>query len=139
KVNLLPCLVRYLESKPAGFSLANLEKCPESKKIPIQLGETGQFVAIPARKLQTILGILTELFDLHPISDQGTVRLHHVRAAQLTRFKGDDALVDTAPEALRKRAEEIEFLRPKENLEAPHGFLASLRPYQQDGFEWLQF
>jgi superfamily II DNA or RNA helicase len=139
KVNLLPCIVRYLESKPAGFSLASLEKWPESKKIPIQLGDTGNFVAIPARKLQTILGILTELFELHPISDKGTVRLHHVRAAQISRFKGEDALVDIAPEELRKRAEELESLRPKENPEAPQGFLASLRPYQQDGFEWLQF
>lgn len=139
KVNLLPCLVRYLESKPAGFSLANIGQGAEEKKIPIQLGDTGHFVAIPARKLQTILGILTELFDLHPISDEGTVRLHHVRAAQLTRFQGDDALVDIAPEELKKRAEEIEALRPKENPEAPQGFLASLRPYQQDGFEWLQF
>ncbi|NLT72288.1 MAG: DEAD/DEAH box helicase [Verrucomicrobiaceae bacterium] len=139
KINLLPCLVRYLESKPAGFRLANLGKGAEEKKIPIQLGDTGQFVAIPARKLQTILGLLTELFDLQPISEEGTVRLHHVRAAQLTRFQGEEALVDTAPEDLRKRAAEIEALRPKENPEAPQGFLASLRPYQQDGFEWLQF
>ncbi len=139
KINLLPFLVRYLESKPDGFSLSAIEKWPSGKKIPIQLGDSGNYVAIPARKLQTILGILTELFDHHPITSSGTVRLHHVRAAQLTRFAGEDALVDLAPEALRRRAEELEQLKPRENPDAPKEFLASLRPYQQDGFEWLQF
>lgn len=139
KINLLPFLVRYLESKASGFSLTNLEKMPSGKKIPIQMGDSGNYVAIPVGKLQTILGILTELFDVHPISEEGTVRLHHVRAAQLTRYKGESAIVDIAPEALRKRAAELETLRPRENPEAPQGFLASLRPYQQDGFEWLQF
>jgi len=139
KINLLPCIVRYLESKPAGFSLSNLEKWPAEKKIPIQIGDSGSFVAIPAKKLQTILGLLTELFDLHPITSGGKVRLHHVRAAQLIRYTGADSLVDDAPEALAKRAAELELLKPKENPEAPKGFLGTLRPYQQDGFEWLQF
>ncbi len=139
KVNLLPCLVRYLESKPAGFSLSNLEKWPAEKKVPIQVSETGDWIAIPAKKLQTILGLLTELFDHHPVSEGGMVKLHHVRAAQLIRYKGEDSLVNDAPEALKRRAEEIESLRPRENPEAPQGFLANLRPYQQDGFEWLQF
>lgn len=139
KINLLPCLVRYLESKPSGVSLSGLEKAEPQKKIPIQVGDTGTFVAIPAKKLQTILGLLTELFDIHPVTKEGKVRLHSVRAAQLTRYQGEDALVDEAPEALRKRAEELENLKPKVSPEAPQGFLASLRPYQQDGFEWLQF
>jgi len=139
KINLLPCLVRYLESKPSGVSLSGVENWEPQKKIPIQIGDTGTFVAIPAKKLQTILGLLTELFDLHPVTKEGKVRLHSVRAAQLTRFSGEDALVDTAPEALRKRAEELELLKPRVSPEAPRGFLGTLRPYQQDGFEWLQF
>jgi len=138
KINLLPCLVRYLESKPAGISLTSLER-EGNKKIPIQVGETGTFVAIPAKKLQTILGLLTELFDQHPVTKQGKMRLHPVRAAQLVASRGEESLVDLAPEELRRRAEELEALKPKVNPEAPSGFLANLRPYQQDGFEWLQF
>lgn len=138
KINLLPCLVRYLESKPSGISLASLEGGGQ-RKIPIQLGDDGTFVAIPARKLQTILGLLSELFDHHPVTRDGKIRLHSVRAAQLTRCSGEDALVDEAPEALRRRAEELEALKPRVPAETPKEFLASLRPYQQDGFEWLQF
>ncbi len=139
RINLLPCLVRYLESKPAGVSLSALGQREPKRKIPIQVGDSGTFVAIPASKLATVLGLLSELFDVHPTTEQGKVRLHSVRAAQLTRYRGDEALVDSAPADLRRRAEELEALKPRVPADAPPGFLATLRPYQQDGFEWLQF
>ncbi len=139
KVNLLPCLVRYLESKPSGYSLAGVGQAAPERKIPIQVGESGTFVAIPAKKLQTILGLLSELFDHHSVDKSGKMRLHPIRAAQLTRYAGEEAIVDEAPEVLRRRAEELEALKPKVSPEAPKEFLATLRPYQQDGFEWLQF
>lgn len=139
RVNLLPCLVRYLETRPSSCSLSAIGKWPKEKKIPIQLGETGKFVALPAGKLHAILGILSELFDRDSVSEDGKVRLHRIRAAQVIRAEGEEALVEDAPEALRAQAEELERLKPKANPEAPEGFLATLRPYQQDGFEWLQF
>jgi superfamily II DNA or RNA helicase len=139
RINLLPALVRYLEGKSTGVTLSSLGEREPARKIPIQVGDTGTFVAIPAKKLSTILGLLSELFDLHPVSKEGKVRLHSVRAAQLTRYQGEEALVDAAPEELRRRAEELESLKPKVSPDAPQGFLATLRPYQQDGFEWLQF
>lgn len=139
RVNLLPSIVNYLESRPSGGTLAAIEKMPGDKKIPIQLGNTGKYAALPAKKLHSILSILSELFDTHPVSSEGIVKLHHIRAAQLTRMGGDESIVDTAPEDLRARAEALEALKPKEDPEAPQGFLATLRPYQQDGFEWLQF
>ena len=139
RVNLLPCIVRYLETRPSGFTLSSLEKMPAGNKVPIQVGDSGKFVAMPAKKLSAVLGILTELFDHHPISDKGTIRLHKVRAAQLTRYRGEESVVESAPEALKLHAEELVNLRPKSDPEASEGFLATLRPYQQDGFEWLQF
>ena len=139
KINILPCIVRYLASKPGDFSLSNFDRLPEGKKIPIQWEEGGKFLAVPAKKLQTILTILTEIFDRDPIQENGKLRLHRVRASQLIRYTGDNAIVDEAPEALQKAAEELELLKPKENLNAPKEFLATLRPYQQDGYEWLQF
>lgn len=139
KVNLLPCLIRYLESKPSGLSLSNLESWPANRKIPIQLPGESKFVALPARKLHAILGILSELFDHHSLTKEGAVRLHRVRAAQLTQYKGEDGLVSSAPADLEEQARTLEALKPKEDPEAPKEFLATLRPYQQDGFEWLQF
>lgn len=139
RVNLLPCLIRYLESKPSGMSLSNIEAWPKDRKIPIQLPDQGKFVALPAKKLHTILGILSELFDHHSLTNEGTVKLHRVRAAQLTQYTGDDGIVSSAPADLEEQARSLESLKPKTDPEAPKEFLATLRPYQQDGFEWLQF
>ncbi len=139
KINLLPCLIRYLGSKPAGASLSRLESENSQRRVPIQLDDSGTFVAIPAKRLQTIFGLLTELFDLHPVTKEGKLRLHPLRAAQLSGIKGEEAIVDRAPDDLRQRAEDLEALKPTVAPDAPAGFLATLRPYQQDGFEWLQF
>lgn len=139
KINLLPCLVKYLESKPANFSLNDFQKLPSRSRIPMQLSEGGRFVVVPVERLHTILGLLTELFDRHPVSDAGRLRLHKVRAAQLVHSQGGQQLIDRAPQELEKFGRELEQLKPKVEPSAPDGFLATLRPYQQDGFEWLQF
>lgn len=139
KVNLLPCLIRYLESRPSGATLATIEKWPARKKIPIETGEAGKYIAVPSKKLHAILSILTELFDRDSVAEDGNLKLHKIRASQLLGYKGDELLVESAPEELKVSAAELEELKPSADPEAPSGFLATLRPYQQDGFEWLQF
>ena len=139
RINLLPCLVKYLESKPAGFSLSHFDNLPDGRKIPVQIDDSGRFVAVPARKLRTVLEILTELFDKDRALSGDQLPLHKVRAAQLTTLDGEAALVDRAPADLERQAREFESLKPREKADAPKEFLATLRPYQQDGFEWLQF
>ena len=139
KVNLLPCLIRYLESRPSGATLETIEKWPARKKIPIETGEAGKYIAVPAKKLHAILSILTELFDRDSVAEDGSLKLHKIRASQLLRYEGNEALVESAPETLRASAAELEKLKPTCDPEAPTEFLATLRPYQQDGFEWLQF
>ncbi|NNE93771.1 MAG: DEAD/DEAH box helicase, partial [Verrucomicrobiales bacterium] len=141
RVNLLPCLVPYLESQPASFSLESLQNSPK-KKVPIRMDDSGRYVAVPAKKLHEILGILTELFGNDAIDSEGHLRLHKIRAAQLTTIHRDGAaprMVDQAPNYLLKSADELETLKPTTHHDVPQGFLATLRPYQQDGFEWLQF
>lgn len=139
RINLLPYLVRYLESRPANDSLALLEQWPSKKKIPIPAGESGKFIAFPAARLKSILSTLTELFDRDTIDEDGSLKLHKVRAAQVVGMQGEDAIVKKAPKRLMLQAEELESLKPREIPDVPRGFLATLRPYQQDGFEWLQF
>ena len=140
RVNIVPCLVKYLEDKPPGFNLTDFEKIPPESKIPITVNQgTGKYVAIPAKKLHTILGILTELFDRAPLTEDEKVKVHPVRAAQLASYDGEDKIVSEAPEELKQLSEDFESLKPSVDPEVPKDFQATLRPYQQDGFEWLQF
>ncbi len=138
RVNIIPGIAKYLEGKPTGFSLTEFEKLDADAKVPV-LVDTGRYVAIPAHKLKNILGILTELFDRTPLTVDEQLMVHPVRAAQLTTYEGEDKIVSKAPKKLLKLAEDIETLKPKVDVDAPEEFQATLRPYQQDGFEWLQF
>lgn len=141
KLNVLPCLVKYLESQPVSFRLEDMAELPPKKKVPIRLNDSGKFFVVEAAKLHEILGILTELFEKDPMNSEGHLKLHKVRAAQLTieHRKGGPRMVDQAPDYLLRAADDLESLKPAEVMDVPKGFQATLRPYQQDGFEWLQF
>jgi superfamily II DNA or RNA helicase len=144
RINMLPCLVEYLRLQPEHFRLSDLKQLDPKKRIPIPIEESGRYVAIPVSRLQAVLGILAELFDDEPLDPKGKLKLHSLRAAQLVMESaqaagGGNRLVDQAPDYLLKTAEDLETLKPKSDSEVPQGFLASLRPYQEDGFRWLQF
>ncbi|MCP5540250.1 MAG: DEAD/DEAH box helicase [Akkermansiaceae bacterium] len=138
RVNLLPALLSYLRSRPASFSAADFGEGMGRAKVPIRLDDGERYVAIPAKRLQAILGILAELFDFEPLGESGKLKLHGLRAAQLTQIAGG-RFVDRAPDYLMRRAADIAALRPRVDASVPEGFQALLRPYQEDGFQWLQF
>lgn len=144
KVNLLPCLVEYLRSQPSHFRLSDLGELDPRTRVPLRLEESGKYVAVPIRRLQKVLGILAELFDDDPLDAGGRLPLHGLRAAQVVAESkraagGGHRLVDQAPDYLLRNAEEIESLKPRAAADVPEGFQASLRPYQEEGYRWLQF
>lgn len=140
RVNLLPSLLEYLKEQPAGFQLSHLAAMAPDSKVPIRIEDSGRWIAAPAERLHNILEFLAELFDTDPLDERGRLVLHGLRAAQLAgRTAGGGGLVDRAPDYLMKSAEEIERLRPRVAAGVSPGFEASLRPYQEDGFQWLQF
>ena len=139
KVNILPGLVEYLASRPLNFSLSQLGDMPDGSKVAVKVQGSDRYAAIPAKRLHSVLEILAELLgDVHTLNRAtGQLKIHRLSAAQIAR--PDRRLVDSAPDHLLETAAEIESLRPRVAVAAPAGFLAQLRPYQQDGFEWLQF
>ncbi|MCB1093683.1 MAG: DEAD/DEAH box helicase, partial [Verrucomicrobiae bacterium] len=135
--------MEYLRCQPSNFRLSDLKQLDPKTRIPIRIEDSSRYVAIPVSKLQAVLGILAELFDDDPLDPKGKLKLHSLRAAQLvmeSSHSGEgNRLVDQAPDYLLKSAEDLEHLRPQADSEVPQGFQATLRPYQEDGFRWLQF
>lgn len=141
KINLLPILVTAIEKylvpgeawqsalPKEGFVLAKL---PDGRLLPV-----------PVDRLKPILNVLTELFDRHALNKQGRLKLSRIRAAQLLaleknvaehlrfRWWGGKHL-----EKLIDRLADFHHITP---VAPPQGLTTTLRHYQQEGVNWLQF
>lgn len=141
KINLLPLIVRAIEN----FFIQQkneLNILPEEGHLITKLPD-GRLLPIPIARLKPILNVLTELFDHYHFNDQGKIRLSRIRAAQLL------ALEQSAQNQLNMRwwsaaqlqslAKHLQNFKSIEQVVAPKGLAAVLRPYQQEGLNWLQF
>jgi superfamily II DNA or RNA helicase len=104
--------------------------------------DDGRYLPIALERIQRIANTLVELFDQNALTRQQTLSLprsHAGRIAQLSRELHGSRLQTHTPD-LRALLEDLESsggtLQP---LDAPPGFGAQLRPYQQEGLGWLQF
>jgi superfamily II DNA or RNA helicase len=104
--------------------------------------DDGRYLPIALERIQRIANTLVELFDQNPLTGQQTLSLprsHAGRIAQLSRELHGSRLHTQTPD-LRTLLEDLQSsggtLQP---LDAPPGFRAQLRPYQQEGLGWLQF
>lgn len=141
KINLLPLLVAAIEKYMASQN-APITKLPEDGQLITTLPD-GRLLPVPVARLKPILDILTELFDRHVLSKQGRLKLSRIRAAQLL------ALEQSVADKLRFRwwggqsitglANKLQHFEKIKTVPLPEGLNADLRPYQQEGLDWLQF
>jgi len=131
RVPLLPILVRLLER--GGI-----------KGIPVTDGrvhaplDDGRLVALPAERVGKLLAIIAEMADAGRLTTTGAMVLPTAEVASIidleplatTRWKNSAAIRDYA----RKLQGGGTPLR----VMPPPAFTATLRPYQQQGLDWLQ-
>ena len=138
EVPLLPIIVGFL--KGGDFDSGRLEAMPPDTMVPVYVEQEACYVPIPAGRLRGILNILTELFDPDILADDGSLRLHPLRAAQIASEESGARLVSRSPHELAalRGAFVSESQETSGREEVPEDFQGTLRPYQQEGFEWLQ-
>ncbi len=127
RINLLPALVEMLE---AGTSLNRLVR-PGRKCLVVHVGDC-RYVTVSADRLRRVVEVLSELY-----TDSGSPILHRTALAALGRF--DDSIEDLewhGDDSIRQSARALVTEIP--DIEAPHELQATLRPYQREGFAWLQ-
>ncbi|MEZ5329368.1 MAG: DEAD/DEAH box helicase [Verrucomicrobiales bacterium] len=138
EISLLPVIVGFLQS--SDFDRAQIDSMADETLVPVYVEQESCYVPIPAGRLRGVLNILTELFDPDVLLDNGLLRLHPLRAAQMVAADEGKRLFTRSPHELVALRDS--FLDAKSNGEGkgapPTEFKGQLRPYQQEGFEWLQ-
>jgi superfamily II DNA or RNA helicase len=135
RTDLLPIL-RDLARRGTEFDqlLTALDKIPT-----FYLRENdGSALAFPAARLKAILTTLVELGDPDAAGD-GPLRFPRARAGIVRELETATALRWDAPKRIRELGERLETFTHLKRVAVPGKFRGTLRDYQRDGLDWLQF
>ncbi|MCV6636239.1 DEAD/DEAH box helicase [Candidatus Albibeggiatoa sp. nov. NOAA] len=141
KIQLLPLLVDFLKHIHSRDELHKIKTLPDDTLLTLRVDEK-RLLPVPVSRIRDIINILIELADQEPLDDEGRLRLNRLKAAQLAeleaamsasrlRWFGGDRLL-----ALGRKLQHFQGI---ESVIIPENFNADLRPYQQEGVNWLQF
>ncbi len=134
RIDLLPVLLNALRSRPDLLTEAGAAASAD-ESILIRLDD-GRILPVPLARVRPLVGVLHELLDDDSsdrlrLSKMDVTRLADLDSAVPLKWEGGDAL-----RALGRRLAQFASIAP---IDAPPGFNAQLRPYQQQGLAWLQF
>ena len=140
RLDLLPILVNLIQNPVVDLSADTLSALADDTRFSLRL-EDGRYIFFPAERLKPILSTLVELYDpMARLHDDGRMRLSRLQATELAELE------QQAPDLGWRGAEQARAwgkrLREFERIEStapPPDLKAELRPYQQEGLNWLQF
>ncbi|MBF0471167.1 MAG: DEAD/DEAH box helicase [Gammaproteobacteria bacterium] len=113
---------------------------PESISVQIR---PHHYVAIGSERIRPILNILYELFGQDRVRNRDTLRISRFDVAALTELEqgGEQSAAITlnGGKNLRELGKKLKQFQGVEAVEVPQGFKGTLRSYQREGLNWLQF
>jgi SNF2 family DNA or RNA helicase len=133
---LIPLLLKLFDQDPHLFNREGLARLREGAPIVVSLDD--RYLSLPARRIE---GILTTLLDMrdHIPAGQMLVRLNRMDAARLADAEETAGIQWRAPKGLLALARDLRRRETIAQIPPPAGLTVALRPYQQDGLNWLQF
>ncbi len=128
---LLPLITPILEH----YDVDNL---PDMLSIPLG---NHSFLNLPSEQLKPILKILYELFNNNALAHEDSLRLSRFNVASLAFLEEHNygLFSLSGGKALRELAQKLKNFNGIEDVPVPATLQAQLRPYQQQGLNWLQF
>ena len=134
KVRLEPLLLELFR-RDARWRKGMLESIGDEELIELKGAQVGR-LRIRAARLKPVVGTLLDLFDTLAdgelrLPPEDTGRLDALSGSGRWEFHGDGSVLELA-----RRLRAGGGLQP---TPAPHGLKAALRPYQQQGLDWMQF
>ncbi len=136
RVDLVPALIRLITQPGLAIALQGEDPAPILVPLP-----DGRKLAIPRGRIRPTLQALIELFEGGVIDpDSGHIRFGRHDAAKLAEMEARTGLIWRGGEGLRELGRQLREAGdaiPPARL--PQSFRGTLRPYQQQGVDWLQF
>ncbi len=139
--NLLPILIRMIRNPRFQLSAEELQSIDEDAKILVPLGKRGS-IALSGQRVRAILGTLLELYgdeSLGPGERLSMSDWNAPRLAELDDALGAGAIRWAGGERLRDLGRKLQHFEGVQEVAVPSGFRGTLRAYQQEGLNWLQF
>lgn len=137
KVNLLPMITELLEQ------IRRQKNLPDEYAVCFLQAESGRKIALPIARMMQIAETLTDLYDPKTLGKNNKLRLAKIRALQLLELEqaaaGKTELRWLGGDQLLHLARKLKNFTGIEHATVPESFQANLRPYQQEGVNWLQF
>ncbi len=128
---LLPLIMPVLENYDP-------ENLPDMLDIPLG---NHNYLSVSSDKIKPILAILFELFNTSVVEKDGTVKLSRFNAASLADMEEQSygLFSLTGGKELRELGQKLKNFTGIQDVALPVNLQAELRPYQQQGLNWLQF
>jgi len=134
KLDLLPVLQQMLKDKFIFEDLEDMENMGLDVTFP-----DGEVVTLEAARLKMLLTFVRELFDRH---GDGKLKVSKADAASLAEFSAATQALGLrwmGDNRLQKIGAALKNFQGLQHAKVPKAFTATLRPYQQEGVNWLQF
>jgi len=139
RVNLVPALLELLEECSDTSSLEALLRMPARFRV-VPVGEN-RYLPVPPERLRSVLQVLLELYRGEELNS-GALSFPGSRAGSVAKLElaldGAAALLWGGDTDVQKRGRAIGRSKQTKAGSAAPSLNATLRPYQQEGLDWLQ-
>lgn len=136
RIDLLPLLIDLLEQNPNPLALKLKLQSDPHILVPIN---DHHWVRLESKRLITVFDTLIELYDHSALGADGRLRLNKLQSAAFNEFLNDPFMQWKGAEDIQKLAQRLSDFSGIAPVPPPEGLQATLRPYQQQGLNWLQF
>jgi len=136
RVPLLPLLVQALK-RLGNPTPAAIETLALKGKLYVNM-QDGRPLALPFERVRDILMTLLEVYD-QKITPEGAIAVPLDLAMALSRIDAAPKIKWPATQRLNPLLNKLKGLSGPAKVQPPRGLKATLRPYQRDGLNWLQF
>ncbi|MCK9621654.1 MAG: SNF2-related protein [Methylobacter sp.] len=128
---LLPLIMPVLENYDP-------EHLPEMLSIPLG---AHNYLNLPSDKIKPFLNVLIELFNTSTLGKDGVLKLSRFNAATLADMEEQNhgLFSISGGKELRELGQKLKNFTGIQDVALPNNLQAELRPYQQQGLNWLQF